>query len=109
MLLKPLPKPKFAPADPTPDQMARIADGARMAHMLPYLKDSIQKQMNAVQTRVFAAITNGTFTPEQAYAAWYEMNANHNMLKRVTVHVTLGTAAAETHSETLTIGEPDGN
>jgi hypothetical protein len=98
-------KPKFRPADPTPQEMATVADGARMAHMLPYMQETIQTQLNVIQTKVYAAIANGTLTPEMALTAWHEMAANHNLLKRYTLHVKLGTNVAEKHSTTLTIGE----
>lgn len=100
-------KPKFKPVvdDPTPEEMRTIADGARMAHMLPYIKESIERQLDVIQTRVYAAIANGSFTPEMAVTAWHEMAANRNMLKRYSTKVTLGINAAERHSETFKLGD----
>lgn len=97
-------KPNHIPG-PNIDAMAKVNDGARIAHMLPDMEREIGSLMHTVETRMYQAIANGSLTPEAAVTAWHEMAAYRNLLKRYQTRVKVGESVAETHKRSFTIGE----
>lgn len=78
------------PAGPTPEELALFADGAKIRNLMPYISREVAAMKKAVETRVYTAIAQGTFTPEHAHTAWLELNAYDRLLKRLETHVKIG-------------------
>lgn len=80
-------------AEPDPIDMGRMADGAAIANMLPYLEHELSRMGDALETRVFQALDARELTPEQALYAWMEKQSYRRLLKRLTTMVKIGETA----------------
>lgn len=72
------------------DQLGAVQDAVRLMGFLPYLQKEVDGMAKAVENRVFTSITQGTFSPDQAYQAWLEVHAMKRMVKRLETQVKVG-------------------
>lgn len=64
---------------------------AQLRALLPLLESDIQSLMAGVQTRVFSAMRNGSYTPELGDSAWREQYAYHQLLRHYRTRAKLTT------------------
>lgn len=56
---------------------------AYLQQAIPYIEDTTQQMLLAVQKRVFLDLDAGDLTPEGALSAWIEVRAVHEMLRKL--------------------------
>lgn len=77
----------------TPEQLGAVRMGAEIQGFLPYLAEEVLKMQSAVQNKVYQSMGLMTFTPDQAFAAWAEMKALHDLYNRFSGKAKMGLAA----------------
>jgi hypothetical protein len=80
-------------ADVSPEDLGSMAEGAKIAGLLPYLNSELEKMQLTVLTRVFGMVGQQTLTPELAYAAFLELYAYNRLRKRFDTTVRIGQSA----------------
>lgn len=88
-----------ADSEPSPDDLASLADLAKLAGFMPYLASQIASLEKRLEARVFKAIQDGTLTPETALNLWIEKKNYHDLLKGFQTKVKLGIAASDRISD----------
>ncbi len=81
------------------DDLGRARNGARMAVILPLLREEIARNEAAGMNQIFQDISNGTFTPEKAVIAWMQVYAHRKLLMRLEALVKMGIDAGLTTSD----------
>lgn len=77
------------------EDLSKLADGARMAGALPYIRHEVDRMENALIRRVMASLDDGALTPDAALYAWMELAAYRRLEKRLTTITAVGQTAAE--------------
>lgn len=85
----------------SPETLAALSDGARLAGALPYVRAELEALERAVENRVYSALERGELSAEAANAAWIEKASLRRLLKRLEAKVRMGTAAGEAAAEEL--------
>lgn len=85
--------------------MAALVDGARLAGVLPYVEEQLDKQIEACITRMDRMLSEGKLTPELAQMAWIELLSYRRLTRRLTQKVRIGVAAGERQAAVLN-GDP---
>lgn len=100
------PRSEVRPArQPRPDipveSYETVMRGGRIAGLLPELQDAVNTSKRQIEKRVYAAIKDGSFTPNMAFAAWLEYEAAEKVLRNLTQQVKVGASQGEKFAETL--------
>lgn len=85
------------------EDLGAIQTGARLAAVLPYLKEELVQLEGNLITRVLQELNQRTLTPELAYTAWLELASYRGLSKRMDKKVKLGIGAGERQANTLAI------
>ncbi len=89
---------------PTPEALSTVRDGARIAGALPYIEVELDKMKAAVERRVFAALRDGTLSPDTALSAWQELNAYSLLQRRLRQQVAIATSVGKNVSPEMDLG-----
>lgn len=76
------------------DQLALAARGSEASLALPLIESEVAKMRQTVFAKAFAAIREGTLSPEMAQNLWLEIYAYHRLLKNFETAVSMGHSAA---------------
>lgn len=87
------------------NDLASMMDGARLAGVLPYVEEQLDKQIEACIVRMDRMLTEGKLTPELAQMAWIELLSYRRITRRLSQKVRIGVAAGSRQSAVLN-GEP---
>ncbi len=93
---------------PQPEELDKISEGSYIAGVMPYVRAEIEGMIKTTRTRIFTAITSGSYTIEQGDSAWRELYAYHRLLKRLETKVRMGQYAGGKVAKDMTIGGNDG-
>lgn len=83
--------------------LGRIAAGAKLAGLLPYLEAEVDRMDRALENRVYDLINKGALTPEAAFMAWLEKKTLRAFVTRLRQKVNMGQSVGERHVEDLSI------
>lgn len=78
-----------------------IVEGARLAGILPYLNEALNKLESVVDTKMYTLMNKNELTPEVALYAWQEKHVLHKLRKSFNSKVRLGEAVAERNATDL--------
>ncbi len=92
--------------DPTPEDLEKVHSGSYIASVLPFVKDEIVGMMGTVQNKVFAAIRDGSYTPEIGDSAWREAYGYYRLMKRLESKVKVGQHVGEKVAKHMKLGGP---
>jgi hypothetical protein len=87
------------------DEFTPVAQARKISDALPILREVQGKQEKMVKTKVFQAISGGTFTSELAFSAWHELYALHRTFSSFEGRQKLGETIAEREAAAFMIGE----
>lgn len=90
---------------PTPEEMRQITDGAAYAALLPKLQQDVEGMKQALQTKVFRQIREGTLTPDAALAYWIELKSLADLVSRFSTRVTIGVELGKQVAPAMNIGD----
>lgn len=88
-----------------PEELAEIRNGARVANMLPYVEDEIERMQKTLKTKTFELVRKGELTPERAVHAWMELYSYDRLLRTFRTKVKMGESAGEKTATELKIGD----
>lgn len=78
-----------------PDELTTVAEQARLATMLPYLREETERALATLVNKTLKALDANTLTPELALYAWMEYRAQYMLLRKVETRVDIGRTTAE--------------
>lgn len=90
---------------PRPSELEKMREGSYIAEVLPYINDEIEGMIKVTRTRIFASITDGTYTIEKGDSAWRELYAYYRLIKRLETKIRVGRHVGGKVSESMTIGD----
>lgn len=91
-----------------PRDLDRINNAAYISGALPYIRAEIESMVKSVQTRVFAAMRDDTYSPELADGAWRELHAYARLIKRLESSVRIGQSTGDQLKDEMTGADPNG-
>lgn len=72
-----------------------IAEGARLAGVLPYLEEELDKIERRLDMRIYAQLDKDELSPDQALLAWQEKHILKRIRNSFVTKVKMGTSVAE--------------
>lgn len=85
----------------TPQEQAEILTGARIATVMPEVREEVGRQLQGVINKALSAIQRGELTPDKAMQFWLEYSATRGLLTRFEQRVNITESAAEIHRTQL--------
>lgn len=84
------------------EEMAAIAEGARLAGILPTIQSALLKMEDACVVRMDQMMMQGKLNPDLAQMAWIELLGYRRLRRRFEQQVRVGQALGERNKDLLT-------
>lgn len=83
------------------EDLAAIQDGARLAGVLPYLQAEAATIKKGIENQVYAALREGTLTPDKAMFFWMQHLAARETVQKFEQKVRIGQTIGEVNKDLL--------
>lgn len=80
---------------PTDAQIEEMRRAAKLASSMPEIEHEINGMQNTTMTQAFAAIRDGTLTPDKAMSYWMELYSYHRLTKRFETKAALAASVTK--------------
>lgn len=81
------------------EEAITAAETARLSRALPGVEKELAGMEAALISKVFAAIAENSFNPQQAHYAWLELYSYRRLAKRLQTTVKMGNISARAAKE----------